>query len=326
MNAFKWANLRTRMVFYPDDGGTAGSAPSGGSGNDSGGGGSSVAAPAEGGPASDGGGGAVGGAASTTPDPKAPMDWSSLGSADDLDHVEIPAEPPPVEKPEVVPPAAPQAPAVQEPPKATHVAEAQSPGTTADRPLSAADPWRIAEGLEANREAVIAHLAQSKFALSENDIKELDSDVTVAVPKLLSRVFLESQMAMQKFLAQAVPGMVKQYNQVTGANSDAEKKFFDTHKALDSKNPQHRETAVRIATLYRQANPGIPLEQLIQEVGPMVMASLRINAPAATAAQPMQAGRRPAAQGFRPAVNGGGGAPIAAEPSNEWAGLGQTYD
>jgi hypothetical protein len=171
----------------------------------------------------------------------------------------------------------------------------------------------------------IAHLAQTKFALSEDDIKALDTDAASAVPRLLARVFVESQVSMQKFLAQAVPGMMKKYNTVTSANDSAEKKFFDAHKALNMNDPKHRETTVRIASLYRQANPGIPLDQLIAEVGPMVMASLKINGTLTPVAQGAPVGPRGGAA-FRPAVNGGGGLSPTAEPPNEWAGLGRNYD
>jgi hypothetical protein len=128
---------------------------------------------------------------------------------------------------------------------------------------------------------------------------------------------------MQKFLAQAVPGMVQRYNKVSGANQSAEKQFFDRHKALDMNNPQHRSTTVRIASMYRQANPGIPLNQLIDEVGPMVMASLRINGAAQAAPASRAPSRVPA---FTPAVNGGGGLSPTPEPANPWDGLGRNYD
>jgi len=330
MYAFKWSNPRYYMVFASDDGGGVGSTSSPSSGDS----GSSVAAT----PAADGGGSDAGAASpfpasapaaspSATP---TDMGWGALGSTDDLDHIEIPPEQPaPVVPPEVkpvqpvVPPQPPTAPEPVPPPVAATTA--QPPTEGADRPLTASDPWRIATGLEAHREEVIAHLAGSKFALSEDEVKALDADPASAVPKLLSRVFLESQVSMQKFLAQAVPGMIKQYNTVTTANEGAEKKFFDSHRALDIKNPQHRATAVRIATLYRQANPGIPLDQLIAEVGPMVMASLRLNAPTTKSVPSGTPGPR-GGTGFRPAVNGGGGAPIATEPASEWGGLGQQFD
>jgi len=199
-------------------------------------------------------------------------------------------------------------------------AQPQAEGAPA---YSAADPWKIAEGLEANRDAVMAHLVSSKFALTPEEVQEVETDAVAAIPKLLSRVFLESQIAMQKFLAQAVPGMVKQFNTVSSANESAEKQFFDMHKALDINNPQHRAAAVRIATVYRQANPNIPLKQLIAEVGPMVMATLQMNGgvrPQASAAN----GRSPPP--FRPAVGGGGGVSPQQEPVNPWEGMGRHYD
>lgn len=313
MNALKWYRQSTRMFFSEGADGV---------------GGGSEAAPAPSG--GDGGGSQPASSPPSSPAPSsapeggsAPFDWSALGSTDDLDYAEIPAEPLPVEEPpQAVPQEAPPAPPVAEPPKAGQPQVAQQPPAEAAKPLTAAEPWRIAEGLEANRDAVVAHLAQSKFALSEEDIKDLDTDVTVAVPKLLARVFLESQISMQKFLAQAVPGMVKQYNTVTSANDGAEKQFFAAHKALDPNNPQHRATTVRIATIYRQANPNIPLKQLIDEVGPMVMAALRVNGQVAAPAAPVA--HRAAA--FRPAVNGGGGLSPSQEPVSEWAGLGREYD
>jgi hypothetical protein len=173
----------------------------------------------------------------------------------------------------------------------------------------------------------MAHLAQTKFALSQEDVTELETDVVAAVPKIMSRVFIEAQMSMQKFLAQALPGMMKQYGSVTKANDDAEQSFFGAHKDLDIKNPQHRATAVRIASIYRKANPSIPLEQLISEVGPMVRASLQMAAPpASAAAPPVIPGQPKGGTPFRPAVNGGGGSSPAPAEQSEWAGLGQQFD
>jgi hypothetical protein len=332
-HVWKWWHPETRSVSYPEDGGGGSEAAptdSGGAGGDSGAsGGATVPASS---PAPDGGGASSAAPSAVPAAAPQEFDWSALGSTDDLDHIEIPAVPPPVTPPQAAPVTPPQvAPAQQVPqaPPQAAVPEGTQAGEAgrAAGPLTAADPLGIASGIEANRDAIVAHLAQSKFALSEEDIKDLDTDVTVAVPKLLARVFLESQVSMQRFLAQAVPGMMQKYNKVTSANEGAEKKFFDSHKALDRNNPQHREAVVRMATVYRQANPGIPLDQLIQEVGPMVMAALRVSAVASappSSAARQHGGRSPPP--FTPAVNGGGGLSPTTEPPNEWAGLGREYD
>lgn len=336
MHVLKWANMSTRMFFAPDDGGGSASAsasPPSSSGGDAGGAvpSSSPAGGSDGGssppsspPAPD--------AAPSTPEPANP--WEGLGSMDDLDHIEVPAAPPAA--PVVPPPAAPVPPPAATPPEVAPAAPAATPPSPAQpepqaqppAPLSPSDPVAIANAMEANRNDVIAHLATSKFALSPEDIQELETDVVSAVPKIMSRVFFETQVAMQKFLAQAVPGMVKQYQTVTKANDDAESKFFEAHKALglDKSNAQHRATAIRLASLYRQANPTMSLDQLIAEVGPVVAAAVRANAPPAQPSTPAAAMQPRGGTPFRPAVNGGGGAPPVAEPENPWAGLGQNFD
>jgi len=194
--------------------------------------------------------------------------------------------------------------------------------------LSPSDPVGIARALEVNRDASVGHLT-TRFALSDTDIAELEDNAAAFVPKLAARVMHETQVSMMKFLGQAVPGMIKQFQNVSTANNEAETKFFTAHKALglDSTNQQHRATAFRMASLYRQSNPDMPMEQLISEVGPIVAAALKLpTVPAQPGGRQSVPGAPRAAQPFRPAVNGGGGAPPTAEPENEWAGLGREYD
>lgn len=326
MNVFKWSNPKLFMCFSPDDGG--GASPS----SPGDGGGSSVSTP------SDGAGGSP-----TSPEPAAPSTpstspaasevspWEGLGGDFGDDEIEVPAapvapvEPVPPSAP-VVPPApvgdpagTPAAPVV--PPAQTPQAPTSSDGQQAAPPLSPSDPVGVATALEQNRDAVIAHLAQTRFALTETDLAELESDAGKAVPKLLARAMYETQTTMYKFLAQAVPGMIQRHQTVSKANSDAETKFFDAHKALGLKmdDAKHREVAKRMASVYRQTNPGLTLDQLIADVGPMVAMALKLspipNQPAPQRPMP----------GFRPAVGGGGASPAPAE-TNEWIGLGGNFD
>lgn len=316
----RWTNLYEMVLMAPE--GAEGAAPGGG--GDAGAGGSSVA-PDSGGAAPADGGGSDGGVSGPDSSPagvaEGHTDWNQLGSAQDLDFVELPAEQvkePPAAQPPVEAPK--PAPVQEAPAQPTPQAQSGPEGTAGPR-LSAADPMGIAAGLEANRDVVLAHLAETKFALTDQDIQELETDVVSAVPRIMSRVFFESQVSMQKFLAQAVPGMVKQFQTVTKANDDAERMFFSAHKGLDVNNPSHRAAAVRIASVYRQANPNIPLQQLIAEVGPMVSAALKLNGGMRPPAAQTPRGGTP----FRPAVGGSGASPNT-EPVNEWAGLGRNYD
>lgn len=327
-HVLKWAHLHTRMVFAPDEGGagTASTTPSSSSGD---GGGSSVSAPSDGG---------SGNPSATPPSPdSSPSEtaspWEALGDTySEDDTLELPAATPePAPAPAPVAPApvapAPAAPAATPTPAAAAPtpppAQPTSPTAPAAPQLSPADPVAIADAMHADRDAVIAHLAQSRFALSEADVAELETDAATAVPKLLARAFLESQMTTYRFLAQAVPGMIQKHSTVSKANATAEDQFFTAHKALglDPNNAKHRETATRIATIYRQSNPSIPLAQLIAEVGPMVATALALQPGAVTQPTPAAGLPRGAPTGFRPAVGGGGASPAPAAP-NEWEMLG----
>jgi hypothetical protein len=191
----------------------------------------------------------------------------------------------------------------------------------------------MASAMEQNAPALIEHLAQTRFALTPEEVQGLESDVITAVPKLLARVHLESHIAMQKFLAQAVPGMIQKHTQVSSANNEAENKFFETHKAtlgLDKNNVQHRQAAVRLAKMYRGMYPQAPLDQLIQDIGPMVAKAVGAvpGAPQPQASNVPPGTVMVGGTPFRPAVNGGGGPVPQSAPAtdNQWGGLGQDFD
>jgi len=321
MRKFDYFTRYMKMAPADDGGGGASAAPVSPGGGD---GGASVSpsSPVDGATASP---------TPSTPDSGADgAPWANLGSSDDLDFLEISAQPAPVvAAPEVpVAPAlvaTPPAPVAPVPPTqppsvpAQPQPQAQAPGVE----LSPSDPNAVAEAMNASRNEVIAHLAQSRFALTPEDVLELESDAAAFVPKMMARVMFEAQVSMQKFLAQAVPGMISKHQNVSSENTKAETQFFDVNKklGLDINNAEHKKAAARMASVYRQANPDVPFEQLISDVGLMVATRLQLAAAPASAAQPPRG-----AGGFRPAVNGGGGASPAAQPADEWSGFGQTYD
>jgi hypothetical protein len=149
---------------------------------------------------------------------------------------------------------------------------------------------------------------------------------------MMARVHHEAQVSMMKFLHQAVPEMVKKFQTVTTANTEAEDQFFEANKqlGLNKADKTHRAAAFSLAKIYRQANPDMPMEQLITDVGLMVATKLKLPmnqqalAPAIPGSPQPSVAARPT--GFRPAVNGGGGASPNPEPVSEWAGIGQDYE
>ena len=320
--------FRRYMKMAPDDGGGGASSTPTPSGD---GGGASVS------PAPSGGDSGGSPPASPPPDSgstETASPWENLGSSDDLDFIEIQQDKalaPPVAPPPEVPPPAPvpvatPAPVAEAQPQVP-AAPQQQPAPQATppaEPLSPADPAGIAAAMYQHRDQAIAHLAQDRFALTPEDIAELETDAAAFVPKMMARVAFETQASMYKFLAQAVPGMITKHTTASKANNDAESKFFEINKerGLDAGNAEHKKMAARLAGMYRQANPNMPFEQLASEVGLMVQTALKIapTQPGAPVAIPR------GGQAFRPAVGGGGGASPAPAPADEWAGLGRNFD
>lgn len=264
---------------------------------------------------------------------------------DDLDDAGVTPTPAPTPAPATpaATPAAPATPAAATPAPATPPAapaatpaQPSAPAPTAAEPSqpsiptpSAGDPLALAASLDQHRDAALAHLAQTRFALSEEELTELESNVATAVPKLLSRVFLESQTQMMRFVAQAIPQMFQQQQSVSRANNAAEKKFFDSHKELDINNPQHKQLVAQYAHAYRSVNPQAKLDDVIANVGVMVKAALGIAsaAPAAAPTAPTLPAGAPAAVPFRPAVGTGAPAPTPVVASdNPWEGMQRDYE
>lgn len=268
--------------------------------------------------------------ASVAPEPAGDTGFQFPDFDSDLDNPDpvIPAAP-------ATPEAAPATPAPA-PAPAPEVAATPSPAPATPTPQpenvpapSAGDPLALAQSIEQHRDAAIEHLAKTRFALSEAELAELETDVTAAVPKLLSRVFLEAQVNSMKFLAQAIPQMFQQQTRVSKANGDAEKKFFESHKELDINNPQHKQLVAQYAIAFRQVNPQATLDEVIKQVGVMAKTALGVAAaPAATTpTAPALPPGAPAAMPFRPAV-GSGAPPATPVPvdNNPWSGMAGNFD
>lgn len=333
--------------------GEGGSAPLAGGGGDS-------TAPAPSSPSGTGAapssapsGGTQGGAP-TTPTPQPPSTPSEGpgasplgedffdgldGGLDDDGDYSFGVEPPPAEPvstdlPPPQPPAQPIAPQPpQEPPAPTGApqqlepAAAQGPGpqeALASFP-SPAEPGNIAAAISQNSEAIIDHLAQNEFQLSQEELGALEADASQALPRILAKLHVKSQVAALNQLQRIVPAMFQRFATVTQSNRANENKFYS--RWPDIKAKEHGALVQRLAQTYRQTNPQASLDQMIEELGPLVMMTAKIQ----PSARPPNGGagapasRVPPASPFVPAV-GGPASPQPTPQEDVWAGLGGVYD
>ncbi len=241
-----------------------------------------------------------------------PFDFDTLFSASDPDAVSAPEATPatpatpvqPVAGAEPAQPTAPTAapptpaqPPVSEPPAAQPAAQAP--------PLDFSEPAAIAQRILSDRANVEAHVAKQLFTLSQEEIESLETDVVGTIPKLLAKAYVASQTAMLQQLQQVVPLMAQKLTQQTKRYEDNSAKFFKKWPQIDQQ--KHGDLVYRYGVVYRQMNPQASLDQMISDLGPLVMQAAGI------AAQPT-APRTPTA--FTPAPNGGAvGLPTAVQPN-----------
>lgn len=229
---------------------------------------------------------------------------------------------PPTEKPPEAPPSQPTVPPA-EPPKPQEPAPQPPPPTgqqEARPPLSPAEPAAIAESLVQNEAQLIDHLAQNDFKLSQEDIEALQDNASAYVPKLLARTFVRAQVGALRQMAQVVPAMVQTQMKVMRQNMQNEQAFYS--RWPDIKPDKHGEIVSKYASLYRKANPSATREQMIEDLGPMIMMAAKI-APTPThvaPGQPQSQLRPPQPTPFKPAMPGVAStpAPVVDDP---WAGM-----
>jgi hypothetical protein len=156
--------------------------------------------------------------------------------------------------------------------------------------------------------------ADQLFKLTPQETEALEQDVIGTIPKLLAKAFVKSQRNSLDQLGRLVPTMIQRHLQAMMRNTSNEGKFYQ--RWPDIKQDQHGESVRKYAVVYRQMHPTASLEQMIEDLGPMVMMANRIApsppAPRASPTKPAAAnGRAPQPSPFVPA----GAGPTAVAPT-----------
>lgn len=198
------------------------------------------------------------------------------GDGDVLPEVKVPPAVPPVAGTAPVVPAAGAEPA--QPGAPTAVPATQVPPEvaqpSAQSPLPQ-DASSLARALVEHEAAAIDHLASTMFRLSDADQEALETDAVGTIPKLMARAVVKAQQNMFNAMAQLVPQMMQQQITALKKNSESEGAFYN--KWPQVKKAEHGATVTRLAVAYRQAHPQATREQMIADLGPMVMMTAGIS-------------------------------------------------
>lgn len=192
-----------------------------------------------------------------TPDPavkvteekSAPEASSSLVSSPSAEEVkaqpELPAETPPVE-------------------------------TSPDPSASSSD--QLVETYNAWRKESEALLAEHHYKLPHELAEELELDPVKAIPKLMSKVYLDAVSAAIGQVTTHLPRMVRLVNEQEQANQESENAFFTAWPDLKA----HKDDVIKIGQAYRAQNPHASAEDFINNVGAMTMVALKKPIPGHT--------------------------------------------
>lgn len=237
---------------------------------------------------------------------------------------------PPTAEP-TAPPAAPPAPpaaAAPVPPQAPAQAPAQQPQAPQPPPPPAAgsgvppgldrfDPAQLASALTANQEELVNVLASQVFNLSPQEVEALETNIVEAIPRLMARVAIMAQRSALTQMANIMPVAIQRQQHAMLQAGGAEQNFYKAWPALDRQ--KHGNLVWGYASMFRRQFPQATLQDIVNHVGPMVMAAARIPmgtpGPGAPTA-PRTNGRTPPPSPFVPA---GGGGPVPGGQQRELA-------
>lgn len=180
-------------------------------------------------------------------------------------------------------PQAPSDPAQAAPPvQATAQAQPDQGTQGPQASFDPADPVSLARGLVANYDAAVNHLASGPFALSPQDMEALETDVAGTVPKLLARaaVYMQTQVLTQ--MGRIIPQMIQRHGEVTKVHGQHVDAFYSAWPSIDK--AKHAALVNEMGWKFRQLNPDMPTEQMIEALGPFILARLGLPQVAMTRA------------------------------------------
>lgn len=225
---------------------------------------------------------------------------------------------------------APAAPATAQPvaqptaPVAPAAPVAPQTGPQDARPLlNPTEPFSLADAMQQNEAPIIDHIANTVFKLSPEEVEALNENAVEVIPRLMAKSFFQSQQNMYRQLGRLIPAMITRHMDVVKRSDSHTQKFYDRWKDID--RATHEPLVNRFAYTYRQMNPSATLEQMVEDVGLMVMTAAKIQpktpgAPQAAAPMaPVANGvRPPQPTPFQPASGGVGVIPPGAPEDNPW--------
>lgn len=152
------------------------------------------------------------------------------------------------------------------------------------------------------------------YALNEQDAQDLQTQPELILPRLAANMHMVITKSLLTAMQGVMPGQIAQFNQQISADTQARDAFYGANPDLKD----HEDAVLRVAQVFRAANPTAPRDTAIKIIGEMTRSSLGLVKVAPTEAAPQAPVSN--VKPFSPARGGGGGT-VPAKPKNMWAEL-----
>jgi hypothetical protein len=131
------------------------------------------------------------------------------------------------------------------------------PPTPAATPTATQPAVDFEQYVKENSAQLIEQLASSTFTLTDEE-KAVVGDAAPIVSKMVSKMYLQTQLGVAQALKSALPGLVANLVTVATQGNETEQKFFSEFPELKAAN---RQQLAQLGVTLRQQNPKLPAEQ-----------------------------------------------------------------
>lgn len=158
---------------------------------------------------------------------------------------------------------------------------------------------------------------EKMYAIDEADAQALQTEPEMVLPKMAARMHMDITRTILASVQAMLPDFMQNHQQVVSADQQARTAFYTANPDLT----EHEASVLKVAQMFRAANPNAPRDVAIKTIGEMTRMALGIvpaptNAPPPTGTASQQ--EPPAAKPFMPSRGGGGGAMLAPKPKTIW--------
>lgn len=150
-----------------------------------------------------------------------------------------------------------------------------TPASGQSPPLDPYDPVGLVQAIQANEAATVEHVAATMFQLSKEEAEALETDTLGTIPKLMAKAFVKTQMNVLLQLGRMIPEMVRRNSEGMKNHSENENLFYQTWPQID--RAKHKALVDRFGVTYRTMYPNATKEQMIADLGPMIMLAAKIQ-------------------------------------------------